>query len=235
MATADTPTNRLSTQTPPTERVRQEETSAEVVAGGSMGEAIGGIAAVVLAIVGLAGVYPGYLAGITAIVVGAGLLLQGGAVAARFSTLLSETAGTRLTNRQLGGGMSAEFLGGAAGIVLGILALIGIYPAILLPVSAIVFGGVLVLACGTMARLNSLAVEQCMPGNATAQRVASEVVATANGAQALVGLAAIVLGIIALVGSYPLSLTLVAFLCVGAAILLSGAAVGTKMISLVHR
>jgi hypothetical protein len=139
MATVESQTNRVSPSF--TERGREEEKSAEVVAGGSMGEAVAGIAAVVLAIVGLAGLYPVYLTAIASIVLGVALLLQGGAVAARFSQLLAEAAGTRLTNRELGGGMSAEFLAGAAGVVLGILALLRVFPEVLLPVAAIVFGG----------------------------------------------------------------------------------------------
>ena len=81
---------------------REEERSAEVVTGGSMIEAVGGIATVVLAIVGLAGLVPIYLAAIAAIVLGAALLLQGIAIAARFSDLLAETAGTHVANGQLG-------------------------------------------------------------------------------------------------------------------------------------
>jgi hypothetical protein len=85
-----------------------------------------------------------------------------------------------------------------------------------------------------MARLNSLFVEHHLPGNEVARRVAGEMVSAANGAQALIGLAAIVLGIIGLVGLYPLTLSLVAFLCLGASVLLSGAAVSTKMLSALH-
>jgi hypothetical protein len=99
-------------------------------------------------------------------------------------------------------------------------------------VSAIVFGGVLLLACGAMARLNSLVVERYVAGNDVARRVVGDVVSAANGAQALVGLAGIVLGIIALVGIHPRPLTLVAFLCLGASVLLSGTAVSSKMLSI---
>jgi hypothetical protein len=51
----------------------------------------------------------------------------------------------------------------------------------------------------------------------------------AVGAQVMVGLAAIVLGIIGLVGYYPLSLTLVALLCLGAAVALSSAALSARV------
>jgi hypothetical protein len=217
---------------------REEERSAEVITGGSMVEAIGGIATIVLAIVGLAGIFPVYLAGVAAIVLGAALLLQGAAVAARFSELLTETAGTRLTNRQLGGGMTAEFLGGAAGIVLGILALLYVFPGVLLAVATIVFGGVMLLGIGASSRLNALVIDRTWEGpeREVSRRVAGEMVSASNAAQALVGLAAIVLGILALVGiPYSLILVLVGLLCLGASVTLSGAALSGKMLTVMHR
>jgi hypothetical protein len=225
-------TNRLPPM--PSDRVQEEEMSAEVMTGGSVAEAIGGIATIVLAIIGLAGLFPLALAGVAAIVLGAALLLQGGAVAARFSKLLQETVGTRLTGGQLGGGMSAEFLGGAAGVVLGILALLKIFPLVLLPVAVIVFGGALLMACGTMTSLNELVVERHGFASNVTRRVAADMMGGATGAQALVGLAAIVLGIIGLVGTFSLTLTLVGLLCLGASVVLSGASLGGKMISVLH-
>ncbi len=216
----------------------QERRSAEFVTGGSAIECIGGIATVVLAIIGLAGVFPVYLAAVAAIVLGAAMLIQSAAVGARFSELLADTAGTRLTNRQLGGGMTAEFLGGAAGIVLGVLALLHVFPAVLLAVAAIVFGGSLLLRIGTSTRLNSLAIDRAWEGpeHEMSRHVASEMVAGSNAAQALVGLAAIVLGILALVGiAYAWTLVLVAMLCLGASVMVSGAALGSKMMTVMRR
>jgi hypothetical protein len=130
--------------------------------------------------------------------------------------------------------MSAQFLGGAAGIVLGILALLGMYPAVLLPVAAIVFGGTLLMACGTTARLNTLVIERHTVGHEAARHIAGDMVSAASGVQALVGLAGIILGILGLVGMFPWTLSLVAFLCVGGAVLLSGAAVSSKMLSMLR-
>ena len=72
-------------------RAREERTSAEVVAGGSMSEAIGGAGALVLSIIGLAGVLPSWMASISAICIGAALLLRGFALTARYYELLDET------------------------------------------------------------------------------------------------------------------------------------------------
>ena len=85
---------------------RDEKQTAKVVAGGSITEAIAGLAAAALAILGLTGILPGYFAAIATIAVGVALLAQGGAVAA---------SGTQM-------------LIGITTIVLGILALIGIDP-----------------------------------------------------------------------------------------------------------
>ena len=57
---------------------REQRQSAKVVAGGSIIEAIAGLAAVALSIIALAGVLPGYLAAIATIAVGVALLAQGG-------------------------------------------------------------------------------------------------------------------------------------------------------------
>jgi hypothetical protein len=222
---------------PPTqpERVREEETSAEVLTGGSLAEATCGIGATVLAIVGLAGVYPTYLAAITAIVVGLGLLLEGSAIGARFSKLLGEIIGPRFSMAELGGGMTAEFLAGAAGIVLGILALLGIASVAILSVAAIVFGAALLLGAGATTSLNYLIVEHHYRAPEVARRVAGTMVSGTQGAQVLVGLAAIILGIVALTGVYPLTLSLVAYLAAGAAVTTSGLALSAKMLEMVTR
>ncbi len=233
MATADLRNVREPTQVPaPGQR---GEGSAEVATGGAAGEAVCGLAAVVLSIVGLAHVLSPFLAAVAALVLGAALLLQGGAMFARFSNLLAQAAGGRVGTLNVGGGTSAGFGSGAAGIVLGILALVGVYPEVLLPVAAIVFGAGLVLGCGTTARLNALEVERCCGDNDGARRVAGEMVSSANGALVLVGLAAIILGIVGLAGPYGLVLSLVAFLCLGAAVSLSGSATSGKMMTMLHR
>ncbi len=51
----------------------------------------------------------------------------------------------------------------------------------------------------------------------------------------LVGIAAIVLGIVALTGIHPVALSLVAFLIVGAAVAGCGSAVSAKMFSFTRR
>jgi hypothetical protein len=220
----------------PVARQREEEKSAEVITGGSMVEAVCGVAAVVLAILGLAGLMPIHLVAVATIALGAALVFEGGAIAARYSKLLGETVGSRqVTAAEFGGGMTAELLGGLAGIVLGILALLNVYPLELTAVAAIVFGGALLVGSGSTGRLNALVIEGWYDLHDTARRVAREAVSAAAGAQVLAGLAGAILGILALVGTNTLTLTLVALLCLGASGLLSGAAVSSKMLSMLRR
>lgn len=217
---------------PVTERpTRELETSLEVVTGGSTGEAIGGAAAVVLAILGLAGVIPIYTLTVAALAVGVGLLIEGGALTSRYSQLLSRVSSGRLASAELGGGMSAELIGGIGGGVLALLALLGVAPMTLVPVAALVFGGALLFGAGATARLRNLAVHTS-GASELARRIASESVSAASGAQIFVGIGAITLGILALVGVEPMTLMLVATLALGGALLISGAAIGARMASL---
>jgi hypothetical protein len=225
----ETTTSSYARRDPEPER----EKSIKVVAGGSLTEALCGAATVVLAIIGLAGTLPGYMASIATIAFGVALLAQGGAIAARWSRLLRETQPHEWDTRtELGGGMGAEFLAGGAGVVLGILGLLGLYTATLIPIAVIVFGGALLLGSGATADLGSLYVPTTHERFAN---VARQMTLAASGAQMLVGVGAIVLGIIALVGVDPVVVTLVALLVVGASVLLSGAAVSSRMAAVMRR
>lgn len=206
------------------ESIAEVKKSAKVAATGSMVEGIAGLGAVVLTIIGLAGVLSGLLAYIATIAIGVALLFQGGAIAARFSSLPVELSGDRVESVQLGGGMTVEFLSGLTGVVLGILALVGMAPLVLAAIAAIVFGGALVFGAGAAASLNSLEVTR-LSGPTMYQQTAREVVSATAGMQVFVGLGSITLGILALLGMAPLILVLVAMLALGASVLLSSAAI----------
>jgi hypothetical protein len=210
----------------PLESEAHEQRTAKVVAGGSTLEAVAGSAAVVLAILGLIGVAPGLLAAIAAIVVGAALLSEGGAVASRYRDLVSGVSGEP---GELGAGMTAEILGGIAGIALGILALLGVSRWPLLGIAAIAFGGSMMVGSWLVT-----ALDQARIGSGTstprpsAEHAARQAVKAAAGPQLLVGLGAVALGILALIGLSSHALTLIAFLGVGAATLLAGAVVTSR-------
>ena len=212
---------------------REERTTASVIAGGSITEAIAGLTAAALAILGLAGILPGYLAAIATIAIGVALLAQGGAAAANWSKVVTGTPGHEWGARgEVSGGMTGEVLGGAAGLVLGILALIGLAPQILIPAALVAFGGAMLVGTGTTVDLGAAR------GHAAAapgERSPREVTMVASGTQMLVGIVAIVLGILALIGVDPLTLSLVGLLAAGASILFSGSAVSARILTLLRR
>jgi hypothetical protein len=222
-----------STGRGPMRHDREEtRTTAKVLAGGSLTEALAGLAAAALAIIALAGVLPGYLAAIATIAVGVALLAQGGAVATRWSRIVAETPGYEWDPKtELGSGMTGEILGGAAGIVLGILALIGVAPQILIPVALLVFGGAMLVGTGTAVDLGTMRT----PVDPRVDRSTREIAVAASGTQMLIGIAAIVLGILALIGIDPLTLSLVGLLAAGASILFSGSAVSARVLTLLRR
>lgn len=196
---------------------------------GGFVDALGGIATIVLAIIALSGVKPDVLVSIATIVFGAALLIQGGAILSEFA----QTEPTPESNAIAGGGgLSALFLVGIAGIVLGVLALLGIHATVLTSVAVIAFGSALVIS--------SSAVWQLLTSRSVAMRfqartamvrfVASEVAAGSAGMQAMAGLAVIVLGILAVCGIYTGPLTLIALLVAGAAILLTGSTLTGTMV-----
>jgi hypothetical protein len=211
----------------------EREKSMKVVAGGSITETICGAAAVVLAVIGLAGTLPGYMASIATIAFGIALLAEGGAVAARYSALIHETTHVGPgAPTELGGGMGAEFLAGGAGVVLGVLGLLGIATATLLPIAVIVFGGALLLGSAATVDLGSFAAGV---GEHRLAAVSRQITVAASGAQVLLGIAAIVLGIIALVGIEPVPVTLVGLLVLGASVVFSGAAISSRMAGVLRR
>jgi hypothetical protein len=201
--------------------------SSEAAAYGGFVDALGGIATIVLAIIGLSGVKPDVLVSISTIVFGAALLIQGGAMLSEFAEMTPDAEATAG-----GGGLSALFLVGVAGIVLGVLALLGIHAPILTPAAVIAFGAALAISSSAVWHLlTSRSVATRFQGRPPMVRfIASEVAAGSAGVQAMAGLAVIVLGILAVCGVYPEPLTLVALLVAGASILLTGSTLTGTMV-----
>lgn len=218
----------------------------EMEAGGSAVEAVGGLGVIVLSILGLAGVSPIFLASSAGVVFGIALLAQGATVGSEYSALLSKVTGGGLGEIELGVGMTVEFVAGGAAVVLGVLALVGIAPVILLPALVIAAGTSLILTTGKVQRLNTLKMEASGAPD-IAQRVAGHAVAGVIGAQFLAGLAAIVLGILALVAmpqamagatatsGASMALTLVGLLVIGCSITMSGGALAGRMMQMFGR
>jgi hypothetical protein len=192
------------------------ETLLSEAAGRSTAEAIGAIAAVILAVIGLAGILGNLMASIATIVIGAGILLEGWAYGASYRqvSLANPTTGQGFG---FGGPLTAEFFGGMAGIVLGILALFRTVPDMLLAVALLVYGATLLLS--------SLSVSQTFWRSASLTQSGAQTWSAAappmpHSGQLLVGLGAIVLGILAVIGLAQMSLILVGLLSLAAVMLL---------------
>ena len=205
----------------------------EAAGAGSVAESAGGVGAVVLSILALTGIWPAVLAAITTIVVGAALMLKGSPIMAEYRRVLAHLDNDDATRAEIGGGLSAEMLAGGAGVVLGILALLGLVPQVLTASAVLVFGAALLLSSGSTAKLAAMRVESSAR-EGTGQMLAREAAQTASGAQVLLGIGASVLGILSLVGIHPLYLTVVGLLAIGATSVLAGTALGGRMMSLLE-
>ena len=205
--------------------VGMDEAAQHRVSAGAI-EAFAGLSTIVLAILGLADIVRPYMLPIATLVLGAALLFESGAVVARWS-LLARSKDRGSGWPEIGGMTTAEMLGGATGIVLGILGLLGIATMTLSAAAVVVFGAVLMLGSGPASRLNALA----SAGRAAGEHleIAREVVSATASSQLMIGLAAIVLGILALVGVSAPVLTLVALLVLGLSTLMTGSAASTAM------
>lgn len=214
---------------------RSPETAA---AFGGVMDAMGGIATAVLAIIGLAGYRPELLAGVATIVFGAALLIQGGTLLSEYSQVYSPGAALQTASDAVGGdGLAAMFPVGIGGIVLGILALIGVASYALTSVSVIAFGAALMLSAQSVRRLYRMQAELrrgAAGPYSIREFIAGEMAAGSAGIQFVAGLGAVVLGILAVVmtaTAHSELLTLVALLIVGLTNIISGSALSGLVVS----
>ena len=219
---------------------RDIATHDNAVAYGGLIDAIGGVATIVLVICGLVGIAPPMMVAIATIVFGVALLIQGGAMLSEYMQVVFPGGVRTASVEQMGGNsLALVFLVGAAGIVLGVLSLLGISAAILTPVAAISYGTALLLSSNAVWRLYVLRRASAQMETAIgqsqhvgAEMLASEMASGSAGIQALAGLAAIVLGILALAGSpNDLTLNLVALLALGSTIVLTGSTISATVLS----
>jgi hypothetical protein len=192
---------------------------------GLLTEGVAGIAVIALTIIALAGVSTLILASIAAIVIGVGLIVQAFNSAAEETRAMAPSTGATAQAATLGGGIMVDCACGVTGIVLGILALVGIHTAYLLPPALIVFGGSLLLSGAMSMRPRALSVTSA---GTEARVVWYRASPAAAGMEVLTGLAAIVLGILSVImASVSMApagvLVLVGFLVVGAALLMVSA------------
>jgi len=216
-----------------------ETRSTEAAAYGGLVDALGGIATAVLAIIALSGFAREVLAGVATIVFGAALLVQAGTILSEYANVVlpAGVGASSIGAEALGGdGVSAMFLVGAAGVVLGVLALLGIVAPVLTAVAIIAFGGALVLSAGSARHLYQLQTALRRGGLAQSggELIAGQMSAGSGGLQMLSGLAALVLGILAVSGVYTPILTLVALLVLGVTIIMTGSTLSGMLLSLMR-
>ena len=204
---------------------KDEKVTVATMTGGAGLEVIGGGAAVVLAIIGLAGYLPMYMTAIATITIGAGLLAHGAAAAARWNDTVRRAGFNRNERLEVSSGLGSEVFGGAVAIALGILAMAGVVPFTLLAVSAIVVGGAILIGAPAQPELARVARDP----DHRYDRATYEAVEGTSGAMALAGIGAAVLGILALIGIGPaLTLVMISMLAVGGAMFLGGSALTAR-------
>jgi hypothetical protein len=193
-------------------------------------QALLGIGAATLAVIGLEHFAAASLLAIATIVVGAALLFEGGLISARFSALRSQMEKVPFRFRRW---MGMEFVAGTGGVTLGILALLHFTPLILIPIAAMALGIAQIINSGLNTRLNAMEMSGSK-SDGLRQEAARETVIPYAGIEGFVGLGALVLGLIALSGISPLVLSLVAILSVAAGHLFNGAVV-FRMLNATYR
>jgi hypothetical protein len=203
---------------------KHERMFAATFAGGSTLEAIGGLAAIILGIIGFS-FLPFQMASVATIAIGVALFSQGTAVMTRWRETLHKLEGAKFDRQELVGGLSTEAFGGLVGIVLGVLALVEVKPLVMLPVASIVFGGAMLLGGAAQPDLVYLSPDR----NPKIASVTYNAVQTSGGVMINVGVAAAVLGILGVLGvSAVLTMTLAALVAIGAALVFAGGALTAR-------
>jgi hypothetical protein len=180
--------------------------------------AVAGIGAFVLAILSLARVAPAYFVPIGIIVLGGGLLAISAAILSRYwepSLTLGVSAWPTVP---LAFGIFVDLVAGAGGIILGILALLGYVPRMLVSIAVLTVGAAWLLSTGMthyLTQMEPMVIEANYPwAGRFIRRLPTSV-------QFLSGLATVVLGVLALVGVVRLTLVMVAILILGVSFFLS--------------
>lgn len=210
-------TGNVSTQQILGEEKRE---AAKTVFGGSRAENIASGATIVLSVIALSGIMRDAILPLAVLSSGSAFLIEGGTVSMRFGD-------ARLERADFGIGVTAEFLAGVSGIVLGVLSVLGVSPMLLLPLAVGVYGGALMLSDLTM-RLNNIEFKG-ISVTKRFEKIAREIAMTAIGVEFLLGLSALILGIMGFRGHDTVTLSLVATLLIGISGVITGASVTAKM------
>lgn len=210
------------------------------MAGASSGaKTVGGIVVAVLAILALIGVIPRILMSIAGIVFGLVMLFEGLGITSEYRKLARWVAESGSERFEVRGGTAVEVAVGVGAIVLGILALLGVAPATLIPVLVIVGGIGLMMAVGTVHRLTDLRLTS-MGASDLGRQLHQQWTAASSIMETFGGLAAIVLGILSLVWAATTAsgfgtLAQIGMICLGIAAAMGAAAMAGRSTALYRR
>ena len=115
--------------------------------------------------------------------------------------------------------------------MLGILALLGVAPLLLASVTLLIFGVALLFGSAAKDRMVTLRASH---EQGTSRRMMREALSWSAGGEILVGVAAVVLGILAILNVRPMTLDLIGFLAIAAVILLGTTAIGARISGSLH-
>lgn len=221
-----------STVTTTTDTTTETQEVDEIVSGGRMAERIAGGAALILTIIGLIGLFRDEALAVATMAIGVGLMMVGGTIARHLYKRV-ETSDEPISYAELGGGVSTELLGGVGAFLLGLLALLNVAPAVLLPAAAIVLAGAMMLGRRATMELQDLTVRGSRMSDDT-REAATQTVSIAAGAQSFIALAAVIMGVLALSGLSPIVLSLTAVLLMGASMLMRGVALTGRVVRMMR-
>ena len=194
-----------------------------VVASGSSVTLFAAIVGGALAVAGLAGRDPQTLAGLAVLTAGFALGVQGAVVASRWPVATRIVGRERLDEL----GMTIEMIGGAVSMLLAVLAIVGVAPVALLCVATVVLGASVCCAAPMQPDLAELGPSSSSPIPFGPGR-------TARSAMVVVGIAALLAGVLAGATIVPvMPALLAAVLCLAAAITLAGGSLAARFSRLV--
>lgn len=190
------------------------------------------LALVILGILALAKINTLLLVSIAVIVAGALLVTDSVALTQQIAGAIAAKTGHNVNAEELPAGLNAGVLGGMSGIVLGILAILGVAPQTLIAVAAIVFGAAVLFDFGARSQAHALRMTTSETPEQSA-KLALAAAASTSTAALFTGVALVTLGILALAGIASQVLIAVALLGLGVYVLLEEASVAGLLVNLV--
>ena len=190
------------------------------------------LALVILGILALAKIDPLLLISIAVIVAGVMVATDSVGLTQQIATGLAAKAGHHLDASELPAGLGAGVLGGMTGVVLGILAILDVAPPTLIAVAVIVFGAAVLFDFAARSQIRALRMTTSETSEQSA-RLALAAASSTSTAAIFTGVGLVTLGILALAGVAPEVLMAVAFIGLGAYVLLEEASVAGHLIDLI--